>query len=431
MEVGDKIYVADKETQDKIYNILATEPVWGFVEHMDVLSPSARITPIGLNKNYKNVSRNGSTGVVSLNDWADHPVIKANKPYMVKSDGTPDYRLSETDYTKKLDGTTESDVSNTDYDGGAFAWFPKIYKYEAMEGNDRTVLFSMTERDGYTPNGFIDPSNNVLEGVWLPMFYGSRLGADGSTPKMVSLAGLQPSYSTTAAQERTAMQNFSTRAQFLGGPIVETITDFLMMIAGTCDLQGAFGYGNCSGYDASLTPTMGVKQNAVIGGGQFYGTDDKKSLNKILHSIVLGSYQQWQRDPYEVVVNGVVKVSTNYAYDLTGATYSDTGIRVPNNMTWDSSHNALDYPAEYRTVPKYGSVPAGEMKGGSTATGGCDGLWRKDPTQTFTAVARRFGNCSYGLGDGLRARTWDSAASHAYWNIGASDLLLPPVGVAV
>lgn len=426
-----RIYIADKETQDKIYNLLVAEPVWGFVEHMDIKSPSARVTPIGLNKNYKNITRNTSTGAVSLNDWADHPVIRANKPYMVKSDGTPDYRLSETDYTKKADGTTASDVSNTSYDGGAFAWFPKIYKYEKMEGNDRTVLFSMQARDGYEPNGFIDPSNNVLEGVWLPMFYGSRLGADGSTPKMVSLAGLQPSYNTTTVQERTAMQNFSARAQFLGGPIVETIIDFLIMISGTTDLQTAFGKGNCSGYDASLAPTYGVKQNAVVGGGQFYGTDDTKSLNKIFHSIVLGSYQQWMRDPYEVVVNGTVKVSKNYTYDLTGATYSDTGIRVPNNMTWDSNHNALAYPTEYKTVPGYGAVPAGEMSGGSTATGGCDGLWRKDPTQTFTAVARRFGDCAGGLTVGPRARSWDGAAGNAYWGLSAADLLLPPVGVAV
>ena len=97
MEIGEKIYVADKETLDKVYNILAADPVWGFVEHMDVKSPSARITPIGLNKNYKNVTRNGSTGVVSMNDWADHPVVKANKPYMVKADGKPDSRISETD----------------------------------------------------------------------------------------------------------------------------------------------------------------------------------------------------------------------------------------------------------------------------------------------------------------------------------------------
>ena len=423
MVVGERINVADKETLDKVYNILAADPVWGFIEHMDVKSPSARITPIGLNKDYKNVTRNGSTGAVSLNDWADHPVIKANKPYMVKTDGTPDYRLSETDYTKKLDGTA-SDVANASYNGSAFAWFPKIYKFEKMEGNDRTVLFSMTPREGYTPNGFIDPDNNELEGVWLPMFYGSRLGADGSTPKMVSLAGLQPSYNTTAAQERTALQNFSTRAQFLGGPIVETIIDILIMMAGTTDLQSAYGKGNCSGYDASQAPTYGVKQNAVVGGGQFYGTDDTKSLNKIFHSIVLGSYQQWMRDPYEVVINGRVKVSKNYTYDLTGATYSDTGINVPNGP------DRWEYPLTYQSIPGYGSIPAITFDGGSTGTGSCDGLYRSKTQVTFGAVALRFGACSSGLFCGPRARDWIGSASHAYWDVSAANLLLPPVGIA-
>ena len=423
MVVGERINVADKETLDKVYNILAADPVWGFIEHMDVKSPSARITPIGLNKDYKNVTRNGSTGAVSLNDWADHPVIKANKPYMVKTDGTPDYRLSETDYTKKLDGTA-SDVANASYNGSAFAWFPKIYKFEKMEGNDRTVLFSMTPREGYTPNGFIDPDNNELEGVWLPMFYGSRLGADGSTPKMVSLAGLQPSYNTTAAQERTALQNFSTRAQFLGGPIVETIIDILIMMAGTTDLQSAYGKGNCSGYDASQAPTYGVKQNAVVGGGQFYGTDDTKSLNKIFHSIVLGSYQQWMRDPYEVVINGRVKVSKNYTYDLTGATYSDTGINVPNGP------DRWEYPLTYQSIPGYGSIPAITFDGGSTGTGSCDGLYRSKTQVTFGAVALRFGVCNNGLICGPRARDWARSAASADWSLSAANLLLPPVGIA-
>lgn len=156
----------------------------------------------------------------------------------------------------------------------------------------------------------------------------------------------------------------------------------------------------------------------------------KESAIDIFHSIVLGSYQQWMRDPYEVVVNGRVKVSKNYTYDPTGAAYADTGINVPNNATWDSNHNVGQYPMEYRTVPGYGAVPAGEMNGGSTATGGCDILYRKDPTQTFTGVARRFGHCADGLGGGPRARDWVNAASFAGWGISAADLLLPPVGVA-
>lgn len=427
---GEKIYIADKETLDKVYNILAADPVYGFIEHNGILSPGSRIEYIGLNKDFSPLVRNKADGSMALNSWADFPVIKANKPYMVRADGTPDYRMSETNYAQKESGGA-SDVANSSYNGGAFSWLMKIYKNEEMVGNDRIVRFSLTARDGYEPVGFIDPSNNELEGVWLPMFYGSILGASGSTPKMVSLSGMQPTHSNTTAQEKTAITNFSSRAVFLGGPIVETITDLLIMFAKTTNLQEAYGYGNCAGYDASQSPTYGVKQNAIVGGGQFYGTDDQHSLNKIFHSIVLGSYQQWMRDPYEVVVNGRVKVSKNYTYDPTGAAYTDTGIAVPDNKTWDTNHNALDYPAHFRTVPGYGSIPALGMDGGSSATGGCDGLWRKDPKQTFTGVCLRFGDCSNGLGCGLRARDWNFPATSADWYIGAADLLLPPVGVAV
>lgn len=427
---GEKIYIADKETLDKVYNILAADPVYGFIEHNGILSPGSRIEYIGLNKDFSPLVRNKADGSMALNSWADFPVIKANKPYMVRADGTPDYRMSETNYAQKESGGA-SDVANSSYNGGAFSWLMKIYKNEEMVGNDRIVRFSLTARDGYEPVGFIDPSNNELEGVWLPMFYGSILGASGSTPKMVSLSGMQPTHSNTTAQEKTAITNFSSRAVFLGGPIVETITDLLIMFAKTTNLQEAYGYGNCAGYDASQSPTYGVKQNAIVGGGQFYGTDDQHSLNKIFHSIVLGSYQQWMRDPYEVVVNGRVKVSKNYTYDPTGAAYTDTGIAVPDNKTWDTNHNALDYPAHFRTVPGYGSIPALGMDGGSSATGGCDGLWRKDPKQTFTGVCLRFGPCNYGLRCGLRARHWGGTATAAYWDLGAADLLLPPVGVAV
>lgn len=427
---GEKIYIADKETLDKVYNILAADPVYGFIEHNGILSPGSRIEYIGLNKDFSPLVRNKADGSMALNSWADFPVIKANKPYMVRADGTPDYRMSETNYAQKESGGA-SDVANSSYNGGAFSWLMKIYKNEEMVGNDRIVRFSLTARDGYEPVGFIDPSNNELEGVWLPMFYGSILGASGSTPKMVSLSGMQPTHSNTTAQEKTAITNFSSRAVFLGGPIVETITDLLIMFAKTTNLQEAYGYGNCAGYDASQSPTYGVKQNAIVGGGQFYGTDDQHSLNKIFHSIVLGSYQQWMRDPYEVVVNGRVKVSKNYTYDPTGAAYTDTGIAVPDNKTWDTNHNALDYPAHFRTVPGYGSIPALGMDGGSSATGGCDGLWRKDPKQTFTGVCLRFGYCGRGLHCGLRARSWCGAAANARWNFGAADLLLPPVGVAV
>ena len=363
-----------------------------------------------------------ATGAANYGSWANFPVLIGNKPWMVRSDGTPDYRLNENDYTKKEDGTA-SDVANTSYDGGAFSWLPKIYKEEYMLGDDRVVKFSMTKRDGFEAVGFIDPDNKELEGVWIPMFYGSIV-----EEKMKSTSGLQPCYNTATAAEKTAIDAFGTRAKFFGGAIVQTITDLLIMFGKSTNSQAVYGNGNSSGYDESLKPTYGVKQNAVVKGGQFYGTSDGKSLNKILHSIVLGSYNQWMRDPYTLLVNGRYKVSKNYEYDLTGAKYQDTGISLPKvlNDDGETQKTGVFYPHKYQTVPGFGVVPVHPCKG-STSTGGCDGLWQN---VEITAVALRFGYCNSGTSAGVRSLTVYGSATHAYWNIGAAVLLLPPVGVA-
>ena len=419
--MGNRTYIADKETLDKVYNILAADEVYGFIEHMNVLSPTERIEYIGANAGYTPLTVNKTTGEANYGSWANFPVLVGNKPWMVRSDGTPDYRLDETDYTKKEDGTA-SDVANTAYDGGAFAWIPKIYKQEYMLGNDRVVKFSMSKRDGFEAVGFIDPDNKELEGVWIPMFYGSIV-----EEKMKSISGVQPCYNNATAAEKTAIDAFGERAKFFGGPIVQTLTDLLIMFGKSTNSQAVYGNGNMNGYDTSLAPTNGVKQNAVVGGGQFYGTSDGKSLNKILHSIVLGTWQQWMRDPYTLLVNGRYKVSKNYAYDLTGATYHDTGISLPKVLKEDGSQNTgIFYPHKYQTVPGFGAVPVHPCKG-STSTGGCDGLWQN---VEITAVALRFGGCNAGTGDGLRSLYVFDPATGAYWYIGAALLLLPPVGVA-
>ena len=134
------------------------------------------------------------------------------------------------------------------------------------------------------------------------------------------------------------------------------------------------------------------------------------------------------RDPYTLLVNGRYKVSKNYTYDVTGAKYQDTGISLPKMLNDDGStqKTGIFYPHKYQTVPGFGAVPVHPCKG-STSTGGCDGLWQN---VEIVAVARRFGDCSYGTLGGLRSLTVDDTAGAAYWNIGAAVLLLPPVGVA-
>ncbi len=405
---GEKIFIADKETLDKVYNILSTEPVYGFIEHMDVLAPDERIEYIGLNKDYVPLTVNKTTHAASYGGWSAFPVLTENKPWMVKSNGSPDYELSETDYTKKSDGTTASDVSNASYDGGAFSKLIRIWRKVEVVGHDRVVKFSLTPREGFTDDGF-----NGVPYRWIPMFYASV--ADN---KAQCIAGTQPSYNLSTDAQHNAITAFHTNAKFFGGPIVEVVIDLLMMFSKTSNLQDAYGNGNMSGYDSSASPTYGVKANAVVGGGQFYGSSDGTSLNKILHSIVLGTYQQWMRDPYEVVVNGVVKVSKDYTYDPTGAAYVDTGIRVS-----DSRGNTWRYPLQYLVVDGYGSIPDQSSAEGSTETGPCDGTYNSKSQSTMTAVLLRFGSCNAGAPGGSRARIWDDTAADANWSIGFAVFL--------
>ena len=409
-----RVYVADKETLDKIYDIVSADGVYGFIEHMATLAPGSRIEYIGKNADYTPISVTMGGGY-SLGSWGNFSVLANNKPWMVKNDGTPDYELLATDYTKKAeDGTTASDVANTSYAGGAFSWIQKIYKKEYLVGDDRYVLFSETKKEGFEAVGFIDSSNNELEGVWLPMFYNT----DGTT-KATCIGTGQPEYSNATAAQKTAIDAFGSRAKFFGGAIVETLQDLLIMWAKTTDIQGAYGKGNCSGYVNDATVYYGVKANAVVNGGQFYGTSDGTSLNKILHSIVLGSYQQWMRDPYTICVSGALKVSKNYAYALDASGYSDTGVKY-------QSVSGV-YPHKYRVVPGFGAVPSDKPYNGSTALGGCDGFWTNP---SITAVAVRFGYCCAGLADGVRALCLHYAATIASWDVGSAVLLLPPVGVA-
>ena len=425
MSDNPKIYIADKETLDKVYDILATQPVYGFIEHNAILAPGERIEYIGLNRNYKPITVTMGGGY-ALNDWADFPWLKANRPYMVKSTGIPDYRLKEDDYTKKEDGSN-SDVANTSYDGGAFAWAMKIYKREYMAGDDRIVMFRFDKADGFEPIGFVDPDGNELEGAWIPMFYGATTG-ETESETMRSISNTQPQHTVATAAQKTAIDKVGNRAFFFGGALVNTLVDLELMFAKTTNLQAAYGQGNCSGYDASQTPTMGVLRNNVVGGGQFYGTSDGKSLNKIFHSIVLGSYQIWCRDPYVLLVNGRYKVSPNYKYSLTGEGYLDTGIDLKKITKDDGSQNTgVFYPHRYQTIPGFGAVPVQPYKG-STSLGGCDGMWQN---VEITAVSLRFGYCYNGGACGGRYFGVNGAATAAYWAYGSALLLLPPVGVAV
>ena len=115
----------------------------------------------------------------------------------------------------------------------------------------------------------------------------------------------------------------------------------------------------CSSYVEDKAQHYGTQINKVVGGGRFYGSDDNKSFNKIFHSAVLGSYMLWQRDPYMVAVNGRIKVSTDYTYNLSGDGYLDTGCNVTANH----------YNATMHVVKGFGAIPSEEIEGSIAVAG--------------------------------------------------------------
>ena len=399
-ETGKEI---NKAIERIIDALTVKDDIYGFIEHMDVLSPSQRIEWTDKNADYTTpLTVNFSNGSYSLGSWAGFPALVENKPYMVRPDGTPDYQLDENDYTKKADGTA-SDVANANYNGGAFSWMPRVYKYEAINGTDRIVKFSFVKRPGFDPVGFLDEDNNELTGRWIPMFY-TTMDAGGASIATKAYGNCVSNYNTSTERQYELIQLFHRKAKFFAGAFVETLIDLMFLLTKTTNLQEALGYGNSQGQQN--TSPYGMKDNAVIGGGQFYGTSDKRSLNKIFHSIVLGSYQQRLKDPYEVVkANGHVFVSPNYHFSVEAAEgYIDTGI-----IGKKSSSAQTMYPLYYRTVKGYGSLPDINGPQGSTSEGPCDQM-TTEPNNVI-AITLRFGQVNSSESDakknGPRFRMWN------------------------
>lgn len=63
------------------------------------------------------------------------------------------------------------------------------------------------------------------------------------------------------------------------------------MFAKSTNSQEAYGYGNSSGYDASLAPTNGVKQNAVQKEvNAQLGVKPQKSITEVAKEVIAGKW---------------------------------------------------------------------------------------------------------------------------------------------
>jgi hypothetical protein len=389
---------------------------WAFDQNFADKDPATTISyPTGFtNSTFDKMMTNEGAGTATAGDWS--PFLQdtlKNYPFMVKKTGEADYQLNPNDYTKKMDGDA-SDYNNTSYAGGAFAWLNKIYKMEeySSNGESREVQFADGPADGFVPMGFYDFEKNEMDGIWLPMGY---MDASGRT----LIAGTTPCASKTCDQEKALIDAFSSRGVFLGGPILNLLRDLEYMLFKSTDIQATAGHGRCN------AGSQAVINNAVVANGNvpgWKGTSDKKTMNKYFHSQLLGSYQQWTRDPYLITISGKMYASPYYEYDLTGSKYVNTGITLATSSAWTYASHLISMGDE-----KLGSINKQENTG-STSTGLCDG--GPYGNTSGTRIAIRLGDCSGDLIDGPASVYLGNEASYAYWHIGVGVLLLPPVGYA-
>lgn len=391
--------------------------IYGFKEYFGILDSESRIVPTDTNADFTPMRRK-SDGTQDYGSWTGFPLLEANKPYMVNKDGTVDYPLSETDYTKKSDGETASDVANASYAGaGAFSWLKTTYCKETYGTDDvgdfRHVQFafdnSHDQTSDFEPYAFMWDENTVLEGLWIPMFYMSDSG--------MTISGTQPIYGKTTDQERSIIQGISPRAVHLGGPVMNFLRDIAYLLTNSTDIQKHWGEGCMSSY-VNSSPLYGVKKNAVVNGGQFYGCDGGNTLNKAFHSIVIQSFQQLLRDPMTILSSGKLLVTPYYSkYSLTGDGYIDTRLTFASSSTWR-------YASKLTHVDKFGSVHLDDNLG-TTATGCCDGQYYN---ASGVRVGRRLGNACDGLAGGPGYLYLDCEGSVATWYCGDGVLLNPPAG---
>ena len=376
---------------------------YGMIIHQAVANPNERIEYIGINTNYRKMTPDFTSGKVDYGDWIGMPTIVRNKPAMIKTDGTFGYWLDESDYTKKADGTA-SDVADITYDGNAFAWFPAMWVKITENDSDLEIRFAYEQLD---PDYYeVCPTGS--EGVWLPMYYGSP----DSSGKMRSIANTSvlggKTNNTSTDVQNTAIKRNGNDYYFLGGKLLDCISLLQMMWFKTTNSDNICR-GNQDGYNSSDSTTYGTKVNPIVGGGQFYCTNDGKTANKILHCLPLGTYDVWLRNPYIICDNGTYKVSKDYTFDSTGATYTNTGKISPSGN---------GYQKELTYIDGFGLVP--KSVGASTSTYYSDYYYTNS---SIVAVALSFGNCGCGRVAGFRYLSCSSAAGNSGWLLGCALFL--------
>jgi len=366
---------------------------YGFRRAKANSDPTARIEYLFDAVGLTPAAMNFGTGVFGYGSWQTF-VEDVSRPVMLKLDGTVDYELSRSDFTKKSDGITASDVSNTAYVGNAMIEFKKykwVKRYE--DATYEYVIFADGQYDD-TYNAYAH--TNAL-GTVKPAFYWGAFKGVNVSSKLKSFADQTIMVSQTRNTEAAyaAANGGGYYTIYKSG--WDYICDLLTLIGKSDSAQSVFGGGRNGSASALATGTLKAQP-------MFKGYSDNTSDVKVFG--IEGFWDNIWEGMAGLVFNGNIRTKMVPAYNFDGAGYTETGI-VPSGTSggYISSAGVNDVSG---FVPKVAS--------GSASTYYCDGLWYNNAQVDYAVVG---GLWTDGLLDGPRSVDLGDLASLTYVALGS------------
>lgn len=412
--MGDRIYVADKETQDAIKadttGILAAlqdaEGKFRNIKRYGVKinkadsNPSTRVTylydAVGMNP----AAMNYSEEMFDYGDMAKLFFVAGNYPVMLNKDGTEAYKLNPNDYSLKEDGTA-SDITDESTELNAMSAFPLTWLCQYEVGNYEYIIVSDTQVDSsYQAEAFKRADGSIADVMYMPIYGGSYDGA-----KLRSLSGKVLMYNTNASTEFNRAAANGSIWTIIPWSRRNLVNCLLTIIGKSDDTQAVFGQGQTSGYVEDASVNYGHLNTGTLDDkGQFFGYSDTTHEVKVFH---MEKYwgNRWDRVAGYICDKGRIKVKMSPPYNLTGADFIDTGIDAATAAGWQKDH----YMTQWGRFPK--------TVGGSSSTYTCDYYWIN---LEIVAIALVGGGCNGGAYCGASSVHLSNTASAADWHIGAS-----------
>ena len=394
--------------------------LYGFKIDKQDINPDTRVTylydAIGMTPAYMDFT-NGS---FNYGSWADIWFVKNNRPVALKFDGTVDYELSHTDFTKKIDGTA-SDVEDVNYAGNFMSEMPLVYVKRWEDSRYNYIVFSETKpNDDYLAQAHTNANGTVNPYIYLPMFKGWK----DSNNKLRSIMGTYPTENTTGTNEVTYAGNCGTGWQLWDKAKIDLIMDLIVLITKSTNCRAKIGNGDCQTYNASDTTNYGKMKSGYETNGttrstnaQFYGSEGTEVTNYGEHHMIAFYIEDlwgnsWDRCLGFNLINNVYKVKMVAPYTLdSDSSYETLTVSPPSTEGWlknVSSANA------------YGDVPT--EVGASNTTGFANYFYKNASSSRLSLFG---GSCNAGLKVG---RYWSLyyGSGFSSWNVGGSPCYNSP-----